>query len=345
MKFKAPEPAKVLNYDLFSDCILIYSDWLENVDVPKHEQKQRSSKYIKETVEYVTRFKNFLKDNGYNLNKLTIYDVDKYAYGKYYEYLECKVKSVSTFNHNLRAIKNFYNFLVNEKGYLIPNLPKKTKLKYENPDPKSIDDNDFIKLLNAITEGDSIHIYPNGTKKNMYRPFIKESFELAAYTGMRLEEVTTLKFSDIKYKHNGELDYLEGTDLKFERGHNWDKTKAKKVVYIPITPELEDLLIRLKYKEYKGSDKYLIDGDSTMSRVSLAKQMSHSFTFYKRKAGINANVSFLNQESGLRFILLKHQVTSLLTIKCLKAMSLKTLLQYLNTLLLFMVKTILLKGF
>jgi hypothetical protein len=32
--------------ELLQDCILMFSDWLENVDVPKHEQKHRSNRYI-----------------------------------------------------------------------------------------------------------------------------------------------------------------------------------------------------------------------------------------------------------------------------------------------------------
>jgi integrase len=84
---------------------------------------------------------------------------------------------------------------------------------------------------------------------------------------------------------------MEGTDLKFQRTHNWDDTKPKKVVPIPITPELVDLLNRLDYKNHIGSDRYLIDGDSKMNRASLAKEMSHAFTFFRRKAGLPENIS------------------------------------------------------
>src|SRR5690349_2798045 len=36
--------------ELFKDCILMFSDWLENVDVPFFEQKIRSKEYIRDTV-------------------------------------------------------------------------------------------------------------------------------------------------------------------------------------------------------------------------------------------------------------------------------------------------------
>ena len=155
----------------------------------------------------------------------------------------------------------------------------------------SIADDDFLKLLSVVTEEDSVELCKNGKKRNRYRTWTKASFELAAFTGMRLEEVATLKYSDIKLNQHGELDYLEGIDLKYQRANNWDSTKAKKLVPIPITPELEDLLNQLNYKQNLGADRYLIDGDCKMSRSSLAKEMSHSFTFYRRKAGLSDSFS------------------------------------------------------
>lgn len=280
-----------IQYELLSDFIKMYSDWLENVDVPKFEQKIRTPKYIKETVGYLNKMAYFLEINGYDLKRLTIYQIDKFILGNFYEHLEKSTNSPSTFNHNLRAIKNFYNFLVYEKELLILNIPKKMRLKYENPNPISIADKDFLLLLSKITPEDSIQVLKGDVKKNRFRPYTKEGIELCAYTGMRLEEVTSLKHSDIKVDINGNLEYLLGTDLKFERAHNWDNTKEKKTVHIPISPELEDLLNRLNYKENIGSDKYLISDEESITRSSLAKQLSHSFTFYRRKAGLGDGFS------------------------------------------------------
>lgn len=280
-----------VKYKLLTDFIYMYSDWLENIDVPKYEQRIRTSKYIKETVGYLVKLCSFFKSKGFDLDKLTIYEVNKFMLGDFYEHLEKTTNSPSTFNHNLRAIKNFYNFLVNEKELLIVNIPKKMKLKYENPNPTSIADDDFKALLSKINPEDSIQVLKSGVKKNRFRPYTKIGIELCAYTGMRLEEVASLKYSDIIVDVNGELECIMGTDLKFERAHNWDNTKAKKVVHIPISAELEDLLNRLNYKENIGIDKYLIAGDENITRSTLAKQLSHSFTFYRKRAELGDNFS------------------------------------------------------
>lgn len=55
--------------------------------------------------------------------------------------------------------------------------------------------------------------------------------ELVAYTGMRIEETMVLKFSDIVLDNDGNVQHLIGTDLKFERAHNWNNTKAPKKSY------------------------------------------------------------------------------------------------------------------
>lgn len=291
IKLKIVEEKVEVQYDLFTDFVFMFGDFLENVDVPRHEQKIRSAKYIKETVGYIIKLKDFLKANGQDLKKMTIFQVDKYMLGKYYEHLENTIKSNATFNHNLRALKNFYNFLINEKELVIANIPKKMKLKYENPNPTSIDDQDFLKLLSVINEEDSIQVLKSGVKKNRFRSYTKHGIELAAYTGMRLEEVTSLKYSDIVVDSEGELECLTGTDLKYQRTHNWDSTKAKKEVQIPKSPELEDLLIKLDYKANLGADKYLIAGDDGIDRKTLAKQLSHSFTFYRNKAELPSDFS------------------------------------------------------
>lgn len=280
-------------FELVEDCIKMYKDWLGGFGVPIHEKKNRSEKHIKQTIRYVSLFKEFLDSIGFNTNKQSVKKINKHLFGKYYEYAELNTKSPSTFNHNIKSVKGFFNFLVDTKGYDMEHPCRKVSLKHEQPNPVSISDNDFLKLLSVINENDSIQIVgiKEKERKNRYRSWTADSFKLAAFTGMRLEEVANLKYSDIKLDVRGELDYLAGVDLKYERAHNYNNSKSKKIVPIPITPELENLLITLDYKNNIGLDKYLIDGDDKMNRKSVAKAMSHAFTFYRRKAGLPNNFS------------------------------------------------------
>jgi len=66
-KFITTEPKVDTKPELLTDCIMMYSDWLENIDVPKHQQVIRSYGYVKSTIRYVLNFTDFLQANKTNL--------------------------------------------------------------------------------------------------------------------------------------------------------------------------------------------------------------------------------------------------------------------------------------
>ncbi|OYU83295.1 MAG: hypothetical protein CFE24_11940 [Flavobacterium sp. BFFFF2] len=277
--------------ELLTDCICMYSDWLENVDVPFFEKKPRTREYIRDTIGYVCKLKNYLDKQGYKTSSLPINQVDKGIVNKYFEDLYKTSKSVATYNHNIRALKGFYKFLIVTKGYELYNPMSFARLKNESPNPINAADNDFDKIIKSCSdENNSIHTYKNGVKKKMYRPYLREAFEIIAYTGMRIAEAISIKYSDVVLDENRALDYVMGIDLKYEKAHNYDQSKPTKVVPIPYSPELEDLLNRLDYKNHLGEDRYLIGPDENISRESMAKQLSHSFKYYRDKCGVTAKI-------------------------------------------------------
>lgn len=273
------------NY-FFNDFILMFSDYLENVDVPRHEQKLRTPKHIKETVGYIQKLGRFIQSKGYDITTLKMTSINKYLLGDYYGYLEGITKKPSTFNHHIRALKHFYKFLIDEKGLDIPNITSKMKLKYESPNPLSFSPSEFNSILAVISKENGIQTLANGERKNRFREYTKEGIELCAYSGMRIEETAILKYNDIYYDSDGNPMYVLGTDLKFERAHNWDNTKEPKKVYIPMSTDLLNLLERLDYKSNIGMDKYLIAADVKIQRKTLAKQLSHSFSHFRDVAGV-----------------------------------------------------------
>ncbi len=290
-KFITTEPNIEVKPVTLKDCILMYSDWLENVDVPFFERKLRRREYIRDTIGYICKLNTYIEKNTSGKEELSIYKVDKNLVNSYFEELYKKSKSISTYNHNIRANKGFYKFLTVTKGYEIYNPMASARLKNESPNPINIADSDFDKILQSCSdENSSIHTYKNGVRKKMYRPYVKEAFEIIAYSGMRNTEAISIKYSDIVLDENGEIDYVMGIDLKYEKTHNYDKSKSTKVVPIPYSPELEDLLVRLDYKNHLGEDRYLIGPDEGITRDSMAKLLSHSFKFYRDKSGVTAKV-------------------------------------------------------
>ena len=156
IKFISNVPKKEFKHELLNDCILMFSDWLENIDVPFFEQKVRTKEYIRDTVGYVCKLKTYLENNGHKTDKMTIYQLDKTIVNKYFEELYQKSKSIATYNHNIRALKGFYKFLIVTKGYDLINPLQYAKLKNEAPNPINVIDNDFYKIINCVTEENAI---------------------------------------------------------------------------------------------------------------------------------------------------------------------------------------------
>lgn len=291
---KANQFSKVIKHEKILDCIMMYGDYLENVDMDFFEKRERTKKYVGETIRYLLKFKTFLDEKGINTEKLTIYQIDKKMVSSYFENLYNNSKSMATYNHYLTAMKGFYKFLITIRGYEIINPMLFAKRKNVVSNPLSIDDNDFDKIIECIDEVNSVHTYDNGVKKKMYRPYLKDAFEIIAYTGMRNLESISIKYCDIVLDENDELDYVRGLDIKYQKAHNYDNSKPTKYIAIPITPELENLLIRLDYKNHLGEDRYLVGPDENISRESMNKQLTHSFKFYRDKAGVVAKIGLKN---------------------------------------------------
>jgi integrase len=116
--------------------------------------------------------------------------------------------------------------------------------------------------------------------KNFYRPWIKESIKIGLMTGRRAEEITEMRLKDITTDVKGEMLTLVATDFKVSRQQGRLQNNPKKIS-VPITEELKNLL-KPDYEKFKkdGVDKYILADEETMSRESVKKFMSRSFSHY-----------------------------------------------------------------
>jgi integrase len=199
--------------------------------------------------------------------------------------------SNSSFNHHLRTLRNFYNYLIDEKEYQIKNPFRKVALKYEGTNPQTISRIEFESLLELINEKNGWATYKNRIRKNMYRPYLKFAYRLALYTGRRTEELVSFKWSNIKCNDKNEPLYIESIDLKADRQSNFNQSKATKMVFIPVIPQLKSLIYEMGFNEKRGSNEYLIAPNEIQSRQTIMFQLSKSFTFYYRQLNSGKNIS------------------------------------------------------
>ncbi len=272
-------------------CKELYLRYLNNIDVPRHKQRNRDSTYLKNTTMYLERFEDFLQSERVEAKITKVTQVSDKIVGKYFEYVEETTSSNSSFNHHFKAVRTLYNFLIEEKEYLIKNPFKKVALRYEGTIPKSISKTEFDALIEIISPDDSMLEYKNGVRKNMYRPYLKFAYRLTLYTGRRTEEIVNLKWNNIKCDENNEPLYIESIDLKANRQSNFNQSQKDKIVFIPVIPQLKNLLFEMGFMEYQNTDKYLIAPEENASRKSIINKLSKSFTFFYKKLDTGKDIS------------------------------------------------------
>jgi integrase len=260
--------------------------------VPEFKKKIRSRGHLYDTSRTFKQFAIALKKNNYSVAALRIDEIGDAEIGKFHQYLltELKLKN-SSYNKAITIFVSFYNYLINE-GYQIRNpflgIPKKSVVsKIE-----TISSDEYEKLL-AIVQKPELGIAKlgKGVKKFLYKPFVKDAIELGLHTGRRNEEIARMQWKELYEDEKGNLLYLKIQDFKInrQRGSSEDNLKF---IYVPITNSLKDVLIRLGYEKYKGSEKYVLAPEEKMERQTIAKFMSRSFTHYYDQLGTGKNLVF-----------------------------------------------------
>lgn len=274
------KPAPENKPQLLRDCMRMYIDYLQDIDVPAHKQKHNTQDYIDTRISHLNYFNKFIKSKDINIEAFKITDVTEYLLGEYYNYLSNNTKSAYTFNDKVKTMRNLYAFLINEKGYKISNPFKEIRLKPEKSTNKTIIASDFFELINNITNENSvvkIGKYP----RNMYRDWLVDAFKLKAYTGRRNEEIFNFKWNMIHFENDKPI-YLKSPHLKINRLANRINPDELEFNYIPIIKELEDFLIEKDMDGKRNSDEYIIPSDD-MTRKSMQKLASKSFTFFSKR--------------------------------------------------------------
>lgn len=276
---------------LLVECQTIFYNFMKNIGIPKHKQRIRTKDYIENNERYLNRFIEFLNNKGYKVESLKINQITDEIVGQYYEHVQSISDNPSTFNHHFRTLKSFYNYFIDERDYIIKNPFKQITLRYERKDKQTITRQEFDELLTFVTSENSFIEYPN-ERKNMYRSWLIHAYKFALYTGRRREELVMIKWSDIKVEKNGEPVYIASFDYKANRLSNYDNSKKEKIVFIPISDDLRELLIEMGLELYKDTERFVIAPEETISRKAVIDLLSKSFSFFYKKLGTGRDVSF-----------------------------------------------------
>lgn len=274
---KSTKPAKT---NFLLELSAKYLDFMADVNVPHHTRKYLSKWYIKSTKSNLKSFAIFLKTIGLNLETVELKVITDSIVGKYCKFLESKYDKNYTYNAKIKAMTTFYNFLIEEEEYGIKNVWEKVKLKSEKGTNASISDYDFYELLKVINETDSIDQIGK-TKRDMYKPWIKDLFKLKVYTGRRNAELFAMRWDMIQFE-KGQPVFIESPNIKVNKLQNNFNQKDFQFAYVPVGEELFDLLIDLGLFNHCGSKSFII-APNVFNRKYLEDFASKSFSFFFKK--------------------------------------------------------------
>lgn len=284
---------RITKPQLLIDCMSLYIDYLNNINVPSYRQKIRSTGHINEVERYFRYFIECLKQQKIDYESIGIQEINDKILGLFYTYI-LKEKNYNNVSYNkvITIMKGFYNFLIEGSGYEIRNPFKQMKRLSVRPVVDTITEEEYIALLNKIDSGNAKQVLSTGEKKNHYYSWLKFAIQLGLLTGRRRDEIVNLRYSDIKPDKDGNLLYIESEDHKVNSAQGNMSESSRKLIYIPITRKLRELLIENGLNQYEGTDNYLLAPEKTENRETLKNQMSKGFSHYYNQLETGRNLTF-----------------------------------------------------
>lgn len=260
--------------------------------VPEFRRKERSKKHLEDIERTFKYFALALKKSGYDATTLNVDGIDEQMIGKFHDYLLKELKlSNRSYNRALTNFTSFYNYLIGE-GYQIRNPFKVIPRRSVTSNPEIIEQDEYEKLLEVVQNPElGVATLGTGETKNLYKPWVKDAIELGMHTGRRNEEIARMKWEDVHEEKGNEPLYIKVPDFKVNR-QKGITGEDQKYIYVPITAGLRDLLDRLGYDHYKGTEKYILAPEEELDRETVKLLMGRSFSHYYDQLGTGKHLTY-----------------------------------------------------
>ena len=302
---------------LLTDVISTYLAYLQGDGVPVHLKRVRSEEHVADVERISTAFLHSLKKAGVSVELLHIQDLNDNHVGVFDEYLLVfRQLGNRTYNKYMNNMKGMMKWFSVQFDIPVSNCFSKVPKRPENPQPRSISKDEFERLLEKITHENGRVFYPNGIRykrgdkvvikrhRNFYWKHLKLAFKLGLFTGLRREELISLKFSDIKDVEG--IKFIQVPNFKVNKIQNRRELSEMKFIFVPITPGLEEVLIEAGLNSRGKTTEYILAPEVTdqkMRTKSMSDTMSRGFKHF---------YSLVNPEGGLTFrSLRKTYITSM----------------------------------
>lgn len=277
---------------LVTDCLVDFIDYKRNAGSLDQNRRKIQQNSINAYQNHIKKWIKATEIAEENFFQMRIDNVSKTNVSNIILYL--KGWSQSTQRKAFGFYNQFYAFL-KENGYDFTSPFKglevaDTSAKHS----RALTFDEFTTIHDFMIKGNS---QDKEDGKIKYFKWLPDAFTFNALTGRRREEFMEAKFSDIKLI-DGKLlgGYIKMIDYKYSRQNSHKIAFEDRYTKVPIYPELFEFLIKMGFEKYKDSDRYIIGGDETKQRNTMANNLTNGFAFYRKKAGLK-NEAELN---GLR---------------------------------------------
>lgn len=210
------------------------------------QSKQLSNNHKEDVVRTLERFIESLRLSGNNPDEMFLDDLDASVLNSFYTFIRTFGTSTSMIDRHTRIMRNFLKFLTDRGMYKGANFFKTVDLSPIVSSPISITDDELQTIVKIITIENGIAETTKGKRIDFFRPWMAFVFQLARHTGLRTEEIYELKWDDTITV--GEHKLLMVHNLKVERL----KSQENILKVVPVTQELEKLLLEIKNSNYSG---------------------------------------------------------------------------------------------
>ena len=240
-----------------------------------------SKDYLDSIQFYLKQFMDILTKNRCNIETMPVSKI----IGIHVSFWEKEIKShysKGSWNAPLTIMRLWIEFVKERLKVDMINFFKDIPLVHVETNVRAITEEEFVGVCDAVETKNSYTSLFGATdkRKNRYRPYLVNAFKLALQTGLRREEFLSLTFNDIVYSKENQGYVIQTDNLKVERitGRKYKKK------YIPVHLELERLLNVLGWKEFAGSDQYILEPNRTANIASMMAVCTKAFTHYYKEA-------------------------------------------------------------
>lgn len=301
VKTKAIEKAKMqkskLKPTLLIDCLAMFLDFKNDVGVAEHLKKGISRGAIAEFKNHIVKWKQGSDDCGDVFCKLKVDQITS-------KNVASLIKLLSNYSNSTQKkaygfYNQFYKYL-NDNGYSVESPFKGIQVSdLVEREPRAVNFNEFEKVIAEFKRGSKADRVRG---RSIYFDWLIDALRFSALTGRRREEFMLAKFSDI-HLVDGELlgGYIKMLDSKYSRQNKHKIGFKPRYTKAPIYPELRDFLLKMGFEEYEDTDRYIVAGNETKQRNTLANNLTNAFAYYRNKVNMDKRI----QLKGLR----KHFIT------------------------------------